>query len=122
MIDMSILLLSLIVPLWGASGALTGSYIGTIESRVRVGIPIKTVKKTRWSPGDFEPWYFCFKCKHPLRIKDMLPIISYLLNKGRCHHCKAKYTTETLRWECKGLILGPLMLLVYLRKARRLTT
>ncbi len=30
----------------------------------------------------------CPRCKTPLRIIDNIPIISWLLLKGKCHHCK----------------------------------
>ncbi len=29
----------------------------------------------------------CPHCRHPLRIIDNLPLLGFLLNRGRCHHC-----------------------------------
>lgn len=32
----------------------------------------------------------CKKCHHELSIKDLIPLVSYTLSKGRCRHCKGK--------------------------------
>lgn len=36
----------------------------------------------------FLPRSFCPACKHTVRAQDNIPIISYLLLKGRCHYCQ----------------------------------
>lgn len=32
----------------------------------------------------------CPNCKHQLKIKDLIPIISFILQKGKCRYCKQK--------------------------------
>jgi len=36
------------------------------------------------------PASFCPKCNHPLKLWENIPLISFLLLKGRCAHCKEK--------------------------------
>ena len=33
---------------------------------------------------------FCPKCNNILKIKNLIPLISFLLQKGRCSYCKEK--------------------------------
>ena len=33
---------------------------------------------------------YCDKCHHRLSLLDMVPIISFLLLRGRCRYCKGK--------------------------------
>lgn len=32
----------------------------------------------------------CSSCKHPLGVSDLIPVVSWLLLKGRCRYCSAK--------------------------------
>ena len=32
----------------------------------------------------------CDSCQHPLALYEMIPLISYLLQKGRCRYCGEK--------------------------------
>lgn len=34
------------------------------------------------------PRSFCTKCQNPLRVRDNIPILSFLLLKGKCFHCQ----------------------------------
>lgn len=33
---------------------------------------------------------YCDKCHHTLSLLDMIPILSYIFLRGRCHYCKSK--------------------------------
>ena len=37
---------------------------------------------------------FCPKCKNELRIRDNIPLISYLALRGRCHYCHAEISKK----------------------------
>lgn len=52
----------------------------------------------------------CDSCDHRLRIKDLIPIISYIFLKGRCRYCKSKIHIETFMVE---LISGILILITF---------
>ena len=32
----------------------------------------------------------CVKCSHKLTVKDLIPVLSWLLSKGKCNYCKSK--------------------------------
>jgi leader peptidase (prepilin peptidase)/N-methyltransferase len=49
----------------------------------------------------------CTKCNHQLRLIDNIPVLSYLLLKGRCHFCKHKIATRYLIVEIlSGVLCG----------------
>ena len=58
-----------------------GTVLGTIYTIIGLKLPNneKIVVKRK-----------CKKCNHELSIKDLIPLISYALSKGRCRHCKGK--------------------------------
>jgi leader peptidase (prepilin peptidase)/N-methyltransferase len=43
----------------------------------------------RWSTGQsiISPGSHCPRCKHPLRFAELIPIVSWLRQRGRCRHC-----------------------------------
>lgn len=58
-----------------------GAVLGTIYTVIGLKLPNneKIVVKRK-----------CKKCNHELSIKDLIPLVSYSLSKGRCRHCKGK--------------------------------
>ena len=64
----------------GVLGAVIGSFLNVVIYR----LPEEGLKL--WDP----PYSFCPVCKHRLSWKDNIPIISYILLKGRCRYCGAK--------------------------------
>ncbi|MBT3309068.1 MAG: prepilin peptidase [Gammaproteobacteria bacterium] len=61
------------------------------------------------------PGSYCPHCNHPLRWIDNLPILGFLLNRGRCHHCDTAIHWRYLLLELMSvavatstaLLLGP---------------
>ena len=58
-----------------------GTVLGTIFTVIGLKLPNneKIVVKRK-----------CKKCNRELKIKDLIPLISYCLSKGRCRYCKGK--------------------------------
>ena len=52
----------------------------------------------------------CNKCNNTLRIIDLIPVISYLMLRGKCRYCKEKVS---VRYMAVELLTGILFLLVY---------
>jgi len=48
----------------------------------------------------------CVHCKHSLRIRDNIPILSFCLLKGRCHFCKQAISLLYPLMETTSLVLG----------------
>ena len=59
---------------------------------------------SRWAAG--EPWHRgrsrCISCGHPLVARDLVPVASYLLRRGRCRFCGRKIPAECLLAELAG--------------------
>ena len=64
----------------GVLGAVIGSFLNVVIYR----LPEEGLKL--WDP----PYSMCPVCKHRLAWKDNIPIISYIVLRGRCRYCGAK--------------------------------
>lgn len=82
-------------------GAIIGSFLGCMGYR----IPNKI--KTTY------PSSFCSNCKKPLKWFMNIPIISYILLRGRCYYCKKKYGFIYFLCEILGALLFLLNYLLY---------
>ena len=83
-------------------GAFVGSYIITIISRIRAKEPIR---------GGFS---HCYNCKKNLPVVEVIPIFSYLKNRGRCPYCNISIGLSTILWELGiGLVFGTLSYIFY---------
>lgn len=89
---MSILIFSL--------GLIIGSFLNVCIYRIPEGMSIVT-------PGSF-----CPRCRHPLSWKDNIPLLSYILLKGRCRYCGDKIS---LQYPLVEFITGMIFLLFYIR-------
>ncbi len=69
------------LPLWffvvaaGALGAIIGSFLNVVVYRIPAGVSIVT------------PPSACPKCGHAIRARDNVPVLSWLLLRGRCRDC-----------------------------------
>ncbi|MEQ8236269.1 MAG: A24 family peptidase [Syntrophomonadaceae bacterium] len=64
---------------WGAAGLaglLAGSFLNVAISRLPSGQSVV-------SPGSH-----CPRCKHRLGALDLIPLLGYMLRRGRCHYCQ----------------------------------
>ncbi|EOP74624.1 leader peptidase (prepilin peptidase)/N-methyltransferase [Bacillus cereus VDM021] len=61
---------------------LIGTVLGSFYTVVAVRIPI--------GQSIIAPRSYCDYCRHTLRSKELIPIISFCLQRGRCIHCKMK--------------------------------
>lgn len=52
----------------------------------------------------------CDHCGTRLRPSELIPLLSYLLQRGRCRHCQAPIGIRTLAIEASFLLLAPLAL------------
>ncbi|MBN1488993.1 MAG: prepilin peptidase [Phycisphaerae bacterium] len=67
----------MILVLAGALGACVGSFVNVVIYRLPRGL---SVSKPRRS--------FCPRCERSIAGYDNIPVLSYLLLRGRCRHCK----------------------------------
>ncbi|PIY78427.1 MAG: prepilin peptidase, partial [Parcubacteria group bacterium CG_4_10_14_0_8_um_filter_35_7] len=53
---------------------------------------------------------YCPKCRHSLGARDLIPLLSFLLLKGKCRYCKEKISWQ---YPVVELATGLLFCLVY---------
>lgn len=68
-------------------GTVMGSFVGAMTWRMHEG--------KDWVNGRSE----CERCHHKLGAIDLIPIVSYLLLKGKCRYCGKKISATALRLE-----------------------
>lgn len=86
-------------------GALLASFVTVMSERVYTGQP--------WSTGRSR----CNSCRRALGARDLVPIFSWALLRGRCRHCGSRLPASYMLTE---VILGTLFVLSY--EALGLTT
>ena len=62
-------------------GICIGSFLNACVYRVPRGISIARPRRS-----------FCFLCKTPIAGYDNLPLVSYVILRGRCRHCQAPFS------------------------------
>ena len=75
-------------------GASWGSFLNVVISRVPEGLSVVT------------PPSRCPVCKNQIKPYDNIPIISYLILKGRCRNCKTHISIEYPVVEFIGAVMG----------------
>ena len=76
-------------------GSVMGSFYHVIATRVSNGKSIVT------------PQSHCEKCNHNLKWYELIPIISYIIQGGRCRNCKTKLPPSYLLMEvCTGVLFA----------------
>ena len=89
-------------PLYGSSifflGLAFGSFLNVCIYRLRLGLSVVTPRSA------------CPGCKRPIAFYDNLPVVSWLLLRGRCRNCKTKIAVRYLLVE---LLTGVLFLGCY---------
>lgn len=53
----------------------------------------------------------CTSCNNKLKARDLIPVLSYALLRGRCHYCRAKVS---IRYPLIEILTGGFFLLTYL--------
>lgn len=81
-------------------GSLIGSFLNVCIYRIPKGESV------------IAPPSHCFNCGSRLKFKDMIPVVGYFINKGKCNYCNAKYS---LRYSLIEFMTGIGFLLVYIR-------
>lgn len=58
-------------------------------------------------------WSHCDECGHSLALYDLIPIFSYLFQKGKCRYCGTKLSVRHLLFEILGAVSFVLLLLKF---------
>ena len=90
--------LALIIFLFGIS---VGSFLNVVADRVPAGKSI------------VHPPSHCFNCGHELEPRDLFPIVSYLLLRGKCRYCGQSFTARSMLVELATGLLFALAFFIY---------
>lgn len=63
-------------------GLVIGSFLNVCIFRIPEGISV------------INPPSSCSSCGHRLYFRDMVPVVNYIANKGRCKYCNASYSAQ----------------------------
>lgn len=76
-------------------GSIMGSFYHVIATRLSKGLSIIT------------PASHCEKCNHQLKWYELIPIISYIIQGGKCRECQSKFSISYLLIElCTGILFA----------------
>lgn len=76
----------------GVLGAVLGSFLDCAASRWAAGAPM------------FSGRSHCTACGHVLGVRDLVPVFSYLLHRGRCRFCGSMIPADCLLAELAGAV------------------
>ena len=82
-------------------GTLLGSFYNVVGYRLPKGLSLVKPKDS-----------FCPKCNHSLKWYELIPIFSFLIQKGKCRKCKCKIS---LFYPCIEFTTGILFMLSYIK-------
>ena len=76
-------------------GSIMGSFYHVLATRLSKGLSIIT------------PASHCEKCNHKLKWYELIPIVSYIIQGGRCRECKDRLPLSYLLMEiCSGMLFA----------------
>lgn len=88
-----------ILPLFFLLGAVIGSFLNALEYRLHMGISIVATDGAAARS-------LCPHCRHELSSKDLVPVLSYVLLRGRCRYCR-----KTISWQYPAVELTAAVLM-----------
>ncbi|WP_309582945.1 prepilin peptidase [Scandinavium tedordense] len=79
----------------GILGAILGSFLGVVVER----LPASIQAEETMTDGLMYPPSHCAQCQHSLRWWENIPLLSWLLLRGRCGHCHTAIPARLLMIE-----------------------
>lgn len=64
-------------------------------------LQFKTPELSLWRPGSF-----CPSCRHPVGLPGLIPLLGYMLLRGRCRHCRAPIDISYPLLELAGVFVA----------------
>lgn len=84
----------------GVSGAVVGSFVALLTLRLPAGLPVGMARSR------------CSGCGRQLRAHELVPLLSYLIQRGRCRRCGAAIERRYPLIEAAGALIGIVAALV----------
>jgi leader peptidase (prepilin peptidase)/N-methyltransferase len=80
----------------GVFGAIVGSFLNVVIYRLGTG----TISKGR---------SICLSCGNKLRLRDLFPVISFLMLRGKCGQCESKISSQYITVETIMMFISVLI-------------
>ena len=87
-------------------GLIVGSFLNSIIYRLSTGAPHQLLFKS----GGGLSRSFCPDCRHTLSWQDLIPLLSFLILKGKCRYCQKPISRQ---YPLVELVTGILFLLIF---------
>ncbi len=91
-------------------GLFVSAYLGLIFGSFSTAIIYRTShgKSWVWNKGDEsnKGRSFCPSCSHILGLKDLVPVFSWLFQKGKCRYCKTSISLSYFLIELSSLLIS----------------
>jgi leader peptidase (prepilin peptidase)/N-methyltransferase len=112
------------LPAWTALAAVLGLLVGSFLNVVILRLPERMAAEWRREardvleldtgdealpPGIVRERSHCPRCKHPLSAADNIPLLGWLLLRGRCRYCKARISIQYPLVELLGGVLSAIV-------------
>lgn len=85
--------------------AILGAIIGSLLNVVTYRLPLMIGQPTSSGINLWRPASHCPQCKKPVRWRDNIPLLSWCLLKGQCHHCQRPISSRYPLTELTSLLL-----------------
>jgi len=89
---------------------LVAAYLGLVLGSFATAIIYRTRHNQSWiwnnkSNNGNKGRSFCPSCHHVLGLRDLIPVFSYLWQKGRCRYCTVRISSSYLLTELLSLLI-----------------
>lgn len=95
--------------------ALAGLLSGSVMSMVVHRLPIM-IHQDQETHATFNLWWpgsHCCHCHHPLALRDNIPLLSWLMLRGKCRYCRSRIPFRYPLLELSCLLAAPACALIY---------
>lgn len=82
------------------SGAVAGSFLSLVSQRYH---PALTA--TQWFRSLWLPPSHCDSCGHTLRWRELIPLVSWLVQGRRCYYCRCSVAAQPFLFEISGALI-----------------
>lgn len=98
-------------------GLLLTIYLGLLLGSLTTAIIYRTLSGQSWiwnkGRAHGKAQSYCPSCKHTLTVLDLVPVFSYLFQKGKCRYCKAPIGRQYILTEMAVVVFCVVIFIVF---------
>jgi leader peptidase (prepilin peptidase)/N-methyltransferase len=112
-----------LIALAGLTGLAVGSFLNVVIHRLPVRLGLVTPSHldgphadsalaSHDPPGLVQPASHCPQCETPLNWRENIPLVSFIIQKGRCRHCNARISWRYPAVELLSALISMVVIIV----------